>query len=64
MIQDALQQVQGAEVAAIAGMIILLLSFVAMSIWAFRLDRRHVEHMSNLPLDDEDAHGKHGADHG
>lgn len=62
MIQEALQQVKGAEVLAIAGMIILLASFVAMIIWAFRLPRKHVDHMKNLPLDSDSERGTENDD--
>lgn len=53
MIREALQSVQGGEIAAIAGMILLLSAFVAMIVWAMRLPRKHVDHMKNLPLDSD-----------
>jgi len=71
MIREALQQVQGGEIAAIAGMILMLGAFVAMVFWAIRLPRKHVDHMKNLPLDannstggDDEDERDQGANHG
>lgn len=65
MISDALQHLTGTTMPGIVGLVLLLLGFIGIIVWAIRLDRSHVDHMSQLPLESDDhANSERGVTHG
>jgi len=51
MLSDVVQHISGAHVPGIVGTVLMMIGFVGVVIWAIRLDKRHIAHMSHLPLD-------------
>lgn len=48
-----LDGVQGVDVYLIISLFIFLAFFIGVAIWFFRVDKKHVEKMSQMPLQDE-----------
>ncbi|MBA4251299.1 MAG: hypothetical protein C0425_03445 [Chlorobiaceae bacterium] len=55
MIRNILGNIEGIEFLAIAGFFIFFTIYIGVLIKALRLDKNHLEKMSNLPLE-EDSH--------
>jgi cytochrome c oxidase cbb3-type subunit IV len=54
MLRRILENTEGADVYAIIGLIIFILSFAGIVIWLFRADRKYITKMKNLPLEDDE----------
>ena len=52
MFKDVLQSVEGIEFYTIVSMLILILFFIGMIIWLFKVDKKYIKHMSELPLNE------------
>ena len=53
MIRDVLQSIPGISTFPIIGLVIFLVVFLAVAIWAFfYLDKNHRQHMKRLPLEE------------
>lgn len=53
MFKDVLQSIEGIEFFAIVGMIIFILFFIGMTIWLFKVDKKYLTKMSELPLNED-----------
>ena len=53
MFKEVLQSIEGIEFYTIVSMIIFILFFVGMIIWLFKVDKKYIESMSELPLNEE-----------
>ena len=53
MFKDVLQSIEGVEFFTIVSMIIFILFFIGMTIWLFKVDRKYIKTMSELPLNEE-----------
>jgi cytochrome c oxidase cbb3-type subunit IV len=53
MFKDVLQSIEGVEFFTIVSMLILILFFIGMIIWLFKVDKKYIKHMSELPLNEE-----------
>lgn len=53
MIRNVLENIGGIQIYPIVSLILFLLVFGGMTLWALRLRRPYVNHMGNLPLEDE-----------
>jgi cytochrome c oxidase cbb3-type subunit 4 len=53
MIRDVLQSIEGVEFYTIVSMIIFILFFIGMIIWLFKVDKKYIKTMSELPLQEE-----------
>lgn len=53
MFKEVLQSIEGIEFYTIVSMIILILFFVGMTFWLFKVDKKYVKQMSELPLEEE-----------
>ena len=53
MFKDVLQSIEGIEFYTIVSMLILILFFIGMIIWLFKIDKKYIKHMSELPLNEE-----------
>jgi cbb3-type cytochrome oxidase subunit 3 len=51
MIKDALTHITGGEYFATIPLVVFVLIFIAVIIWAFKLDRVSVNEWSRIPLD-------------
>jgi cbb3-type cytochrome oxidase subunit 3 len=56
MIRNVLTHIGGVEVYGIASIILFLVLFLGMLVWAFRLRRNHLDAMGRLPLEDDAEH--------
>jgi len=52
MFKDVLQSIEGIEFYTIVSMLILILFFIGMIIWLFKVDKKYIKHMSELPLNE------------
>lgn len=52
MYKDVLQSIEGVEFYTIVSMILLILFFIGMTIWLFKVDKKYVKDMSELPLEE------------
>jgi len=53
MFKEVLQSIEGIEFYTIVSMLILILFFIGMIIWLFKVDKKYIKHMSELPLNEE-----------
>ena len=53
MFKDVLESIEGIEFYTIVSMLILILFFIGMIIWLFKVDKKYIKHMSELPLNEE-----------
>jgi len=53
MFKDVLQSIEGIEFYTIVSMLILILFFIGMIIWLFKVDKKYIKLMSELPLNEE-----------
>ncbi|HWO57792.1 MAG TPA: hypothetical protein VNN55_09520 [bacterium] len=51
MLKGLMDQVGGGDGFGLVALLVLLAAFVAIIIWTYRIDRRHVERMSRMPLE-------------
>lgn len=52
MIKDVLQSIGGIQIYPVISLIMFMLSFSAVVVWAFFQDKQKMQHMSHLPLDE------------
>ena len=52
MFKDVLQSIEGIGIYTIISMIIFILFFIGMIIWIFKVDKKYIKHMSELPLNE------------
>jgi cytochrome c oxidase cbb3-type subunit IV len=64
MLRRILENTEGADVYAIAGLIIFLLSFAGIVVWLFRADKKYIKKMKNLPLEDDNQINTTGENNG
>lgn len=55
MFKDVLQSIEGIEFFAIVGMLIFILFFIGMTIWLFKVDKKYIKKMSELPLKEDNS---------
>ncbi len=53
MFKHYFERIENVETAPIISLIIFFAFFVIMTIWIFRLDRKFVNKMKNLPLEED-----------
>lgn len=51
MFKEVLQSIEGIEFYTIVSMFIFILFFIGMTIWLFKVDKKYIKTMSELPLD-------------
>ena len=51
MFKEVLQSIEGVEFYTIVSMMIFILFFVGMTIWLFKVDKKYIKTMSELPLE-------------
>jgi cytochrome c oxidase cbb3-type subunit IV len=53
MFKEVLQSIEGVEFYTIVSMIIFILFFIGMTIWLFKVDKKYLKVMSELPLKEQ-----------
>jgi cytochrome c oxidase cbb3-type subunit IV len=53
MFKEVLQSIEGIEFYTIVSMIIFILFFIGMAIWLLKVDKKYIQTMSELPLENE-----------
>ena len=53
MFKEVLQSIEGIDIYTIVSMIIFILFFIGMTIWLFKVDKKYIKQMSELPLEEE-----------
>jgi cytochrome c oxidase cbb3-type subunit 4 len=53
MFKEVLQSIEGIEFFTIVSMIIFILFFIGMTIWLFKVDKKYIKQMSELPLNED-----------
>ena len=53
MFKEVLQSIEGIEFYTIVSMIILILFFIGIVIWLFKVDKKYIKHMCELPLKED-----------
>ena len=61
MIRNVLEHIRGVASLPAVALILFVAVFVGMTIWALRLRPGHVNHMSHLPLEDDQPRNSEGA---
>ncbi|MCX6163909.1 MAG: CcoQ/FixQ family Cbb3-type cytochrome c oxidase assembly chaperone [Ignavibacteriae bacterium] len=51
MIQHYLESIENIDVFAITAMLIFVVIFIAVVIWIFKIDKKYINKMENLPFD-------------
>ena len=59
MFKEVLQSIEGVEFYTIISMIIFILFFIGMTIWLFKVDKKYIKQMSELPLEMENNENKY-----
>jgi len=54
MYKAILQNISGIEIWPMVGLTIFLTIFIVVTIWVVRLDKKEVNRMANIPLDDNE----------
>ena len=52
MLKSVLESIEGIDIFPIISLVVFALVFCAMLIWVFKLDKKTVTKMKNLPLED------------
>ena len=53
MFKEVLQSIEGVEFYTIVSMLIFILFFIGMTIWLFKVDKKYIKDMSELPLEED-----------
>ena len=54
MYKEVLESIEGIGIYTIISMIVFLIFFAALIIWYFKADRKYLNKMRNLPLDNDE----------
>jgi cytochrome c oxidase cbb3-type subunit IV len=60
MLRRIMENTEGADFYAIAGLIFFLLSFAGIIIWLFKADKGYLKRMKNLPLEEDNQNNSTG----
>ena len=52
MYKEVLRSIDGAEIFPIIALILFFAFFVGITIWAYKRDKKTVDEIANMPLDD------------
>lgn len=52
MYKEVLRSIEGAEIFPIIALILFFAFFVGITIWAYKRDKKTVDEIANLPLED------------
>ena len=55
MFKHYFERIQNVELWPIISLVIFFLFFLALTLWAFRVDKRYINKMKKMPLEKDDA---------
>ena len=55
MYKEVLRSIEDIEIMHLISLIVFMLFFIGMFIWVITVDKKYVEHMKSLPLNDDEA---------
>ncbi|WP_339698945.1 cbb3-type cytochrome c oxidase subunit 3 [Algoriphagus aquimarinus] len=53
MYKEVLRSIEDIEIFPIISLVIFVLFFIGIAIWAIRMPKEYIDHMSSLPMDDD-----------
>jgi len=53
MYKEILRSISHIEIFPVVAILIFFIFFVALFVWVMRMDKRHLSHMSQLPLEED-----------
>lgn len=53
-----LEKITGVDVYALSSFLIFFTFFLAITLWAFRADKKMIDELSHIPLDEMDGNNK------
>ena len=53
MFKEVLQSIEGVEFYTIVSMVIFIFFFIGITIWLFKVDKKYIKDMSELPLEED-----------
>jgi cytochrome c oxidase cbb3-type subunit IV len=53
MFKEVLQSIEGVGFYTIVSMILFILLFIGITIWLFKVDKKYIKTMSELPLEED-----------
>ncbi len=58
MYKEVLRSIEDIETMPLLSLIFFMLFFIGMFIWVVTVDKKYVEHMKSLPLNDDEVKSK------
>jgi len=58
MYKEVLRSIENVAVFPIVSLLIFTLFFIGITIWAMRVPKEYIDHMSSLPMDDNELTDK------
>ena len=54
MYKEVLRSIENIEIFPIISLIIFVLFFIGITVWAFRVPKEYIDHMKSLPMEDDE----------
>lgn len=54
MFKHYFEQIQGVEIWPIISLSIFFIFFLCLILWVIKVDKKYIDEMSNMPVDDDD----------
>ena len=58
MYKEVLRSIEDIETMPLISLVVFMLFFIGMFIWVVTVDKKYIEHMEALPLNDEEVTAK------
>jgi cytochrome c oxidase cbb3-type subunit 4 len=58
MYKEVLRSIEDIEIMPLISLMVFMLFFIGMFIWVVTVDKKYVEHMKSLPLNDDEVKAK------
>jgi cytochrome c oxidase cbb3-type subunit 4 len=58
MYKEVLRSIEDIEIMPLISLMVFMLFFIGMFIWVITVDKKYVEHMKSLPLNDDEVKAK------
>lgn len=55
MYKEVLRSIEDIEIMPLISLVVFMLFFIGMFIWVVTVDKKYVDHMKSLPLNDDEA---------
>ncbi|MDN3203149.1 cbb3-type cytochrome c oxidase subunit 3 [Algoriphagus sp. C2-7] len=54
MYKEVLRSIENIEIYPVISLVIFVAFFLGMFVWVLRVPKSHIEHMENLPIDEDE----------